>query len=189
MVSGGRKKVHTTYPDGWECVEEYDITTDLLLLRKTRKKSTLRGAGSWNVEIGEEGAARGATVSVGDEVEMIESSSNPVLVRVDTRDSFTWRIRNLMYPVDVYNITVDSEKQQLVVRTSNKKYFKRISIEDMERLNLELDPAAVTWKHANRTLVVSYKKPQGVLQAEATWKRERDKLKADKEGDVECSQQ
>ena len=34
-MSGGRKKVHTTWDDiGIEMVEEYDPTTDQLLLRK-----------------------------------------------------------------------------------------------------------------------------------------------------------
>ena len=36
-MSGGRKKVHTTWDDiGVEMVEEYDATTDQLLLRKVQ---------------------------------------------------------------------------------------------------------------------------------------------------------
>ncbi len=31
LVSGGRKKIHTTYQNGEEQVEEFDITTDELL--------------------------------------------------------------------------------------------------------------------------------------------------------------
>ncbi len=31
LVSGGRKKIHTTYQNGEEQVEEFDLTTDELL--------------------------------------------------------------------------------------------------------------------------------------------------------------
>jgi hypothetical protein len=38
IMSGGRKKVHTTWDDvGIEMVEEYDATTDQLLLRKVER--------------------------------------------------------------------------------------------------------------------------------------------------------
>jgi len=38
IMSGGRKKVHTTWDDiGIEMVEEYDATTDQLLLRKVKR--------------------------------------------------------------------------------------------------------------------------------------------------------
>jgi len=52
-----------------------------------------------------------------------------------------------------------------VVRTSNKKYFKRISVEDMERAKLPLSGGALTWSHENATLIIQYKKPAAVLQA------------------------
>jgi DPCD protein family len=45
----------------------------------------------------------------------------PQFTRRDTERSFQWRIRNLPYPADTYAVTVDEEKQQIVVRTSNKK--------------------------------------------------------------------
>jgi len=35
-----------------------------------------------------------------------------------------WRVRNLPYPKEVYEISVDQEKNQVVIRTTNKKYFK-----------------------------------------------------------------
>jgi hypothetical protein len=33
-------------------------------------------------------------------------------------------VRNLPYPKEVYEISVDQEKNQVVIRTTNKKYFK-----------------------------------------------------------------
>ena len=43
----------------------------------------------------------------------------PILTRTDAEDSFQWRIRNLPYPIDVYNVVIDN--QNIVVKTSNKK--------------------------------------------------------------------
>jgi hypothetical protein len=53
-----------------------------------------------------------------------------------------FRVRNLPYAKDVYMITVDHSTQQVVVRTTNKKYFKRISITDMKRFHIPLDEVA-----------------------------------------------
>ena len=50
----------------------------------------------------------------------------PVVSRVDTPREFCWRIRNLPYGPEVYAVT--AEGREIVVRTSNKKYFKRIQV-------------------------------------------------------------
>ena len=44
---GGKKRFHTTYADGVEMVEEYDASSDELLLRKWRQKALLGGEGKW----------------------------------------------------------------------------------------------------------------------------------------------
>ena len=44
----------------------------------------------------------------------------PVFVRKDTKAAFQWRIRNLPYPIETYNVTCDPE-QNVVIRTTNKK--------------------------------------------------------------------
>ena len=55
IVSGGRRKVHTTYEDGREMVEEFDVVTDELMLRKVRHAKTALGReGSWVYEVGDE---------------------------------------------------------------------------------------------------------------------------------------
>lgn len=38
---------------------------------------------------------------------------------------FEFRVRNLPYTADNFEVTIDDEKQQIVIRTKNKKYFKR----------------------------------------------------------------
>ena len=154
MMSGGRKKVHTTWDDiGIEMVEEYDATTDQLLLRKLRKETVGARESKWEIEVGEDSQAVGADAL------LVESSSQPSMTRKDTKDCFQWRVRNIEYPPEVYEITADTEKNQIVVRTTNKKWFKRISIPDMERMGLIVEQSGIKFTHANRTLVVSYTKP------------------------------
>ena len=54
IISGSRRKFHTTYKDGSEMVEEYDLKTNELLVRKNRKPSQLGGEGEWVFELGGE---------------------------------------------------------------------------------------------------------------------------------------
>ena len=54
VVRDGRRKVHTAYEDQSEMVEEFDLQTNKLLVRKTRKPTALGGEGNWEFEIGNE---------------------------------------------------------------------------------------------------------------------------------------
>jgi hypothetical protein len=54
IIAGDRRKIHTSFTEkGAEMVEEYDVHTDVLLLRKLRHKSSLGAWGPWVFEIGE----------------------------------------------------------------------------------------------------------------------------------------
>jgi hypothetical protein len=158
----GRKKVHTTNPDGSELVEEFDERTDVLLLRKSRRPPALGGEGEWVFEVGQ---ANEKAFDPHSDM-MRASSSNPIFLRKDTPEHFQWRVRNLAYPADVYSVTIDQERQQIVVRTSNKKYFKRIDVEDLSRLGLKLKDESLSWKHQHNTLIISYARPLEVVKAE-----------------------
>ncbi len=71
FVSGNRKTIHTTFSDGGELVEEYDVKTDELLLRKQRARTKLGGEGKWEYLVGD------APVHFNPEVStIVESSSN-----------------------------------------------------------------------------------------------------------------
>ena len=48
--------------------------------------------------------------------------AQPVFLRKDTKTSFQWRVRNLPYPSDVYNLSVEPAERFCVIRTSNKKW-------------------------------------------------------------------
>ncbi len=73
-------------------------------------------------------------------------------------------------------------------RATLHRYFKRIDIPEMDKLRLPLSDQALTWSHANNTLVVSYAKPLPVMQAEAQEREETNKIRP-QEGDVDCKQQ
>lgn len=162
VKADGRKKIHTTYADGYEMVEEFDERTDMLLVRKTRKASTLGGQGDWVYEVGQ--APEAAFDPSSDLLKA--SASNPVFLRKDTPECFQWRVRNLPYKPEVYSVTVDHDKQQIVVRTSNKKYYKRIDVPDLQRLGLSLKDESLSWKHQHSTLIISYARPAEVTAAE-----------------------
>eukprot|EP01059_Diplonema_ambulator_P033737 TRINITY_DN7198_c0_g1_i1.p1 TRINITY_DN7198_c0_g1~~TRINITY_DN7198_c0_g1_i1.p1 ORF type:complete len:195 (+),score=31.98 TRINITY_DN7198_c0_g1_i1:41-625(+) len=169
LIQGGVRKVHAQYNDSVELVEEFDVITDKLLVRKWRMGGKLGGEGKWEYEIGVD------RTSVGNEHLMI-SASSPSLSRTDTAKIFEWRIRNLPYPPDTYSVTVDSP-HEITVRTTNKKYFKKIMVPDMLRASLPLTPDSLSWTHAHNTLVISYVKPKEILQEEAVSAQERKTMK------------
>ncbi|WAR21965.1 DPCD-like protein [Mya arenaria] len=181
LVQDGRRKLHFTLQDGRELAEEYDLNTNELVVRKWRKKSTLGGTAKWEYEVGELLAPRSL-----DTDGLMESTSNPIFVRKDTVPAFQWRIRNLPYPLETYSITCD-EDQNIIIRTSNKKYYKKFRIPDLERCNIPLDQKCLSFAHANNTLIVSYKKPVQILDMEKALLVEFKKLKASKDGDVDCT--
>ena len=153
IVSGGRRKLHYLFPDQTELVEERDQGSNEVLLRKWKRPKEL-GNSTWEYEIGEEAKRFNP-----DEDLMQVSSSNPVFIRKDTAQRFEWRIRNLPYPKDTYIIEVDHQKQQIVLKTTNKKYYKRIDIPDLRRAGLEIAEEAIAWRYANNTVIISYDKP------------------------------
>jgi hypothetical protein len=120
----------------------------------------LGAKGEWQFEFGEDkqkGAAAAAAGSVGGGM-MRASGSTPVCVGKDQQEVWQWHIRNLPYAEDVYSVTVDEEKQQLVLRTSNKKYFKRIDVAPMRRAQLPLEDGAVGHSHSGSTLVIEVRR-------------------------------
>lgn len=182
LMQDGRRKVHYTFSSGMEMAEEYDAKTDELLIRKWRKKGTLGDTKPWEVEVGETATAPPLQKDSG----FMESMTNPVCVRRDKSEAFQWRIRNLPYPIDTYKLSIEDNK--IVVRTTNKKYFKKVEITDMDRLKLALDAEALTYAHANNTLLITYNKPAAIRDFEKALIKRLKKLKSD--GDVDqCKQQ
>ena len=180
-IAGGKRRLHYVFSEHLEMTEEYDMKSHDIQIRRWKRKGELGEKEDW--EIGEPAPKQ----SENPDSMIMASSSNPVFLRRDNLTEFQYRIRNLTYKSDVYNVTIDEEKDQIVVRTSNKKYFKRFEIPDLKRGNLKLVNKNLSWCHSNNTLIITYDKPQEVLKRE---KLLRDKFNAfnaknPKEGDFE----
>ncbi|XP_015271426.1 PREDICTED: protein DPCD [Gekko japonicus] len=186
LLGDGKRKIHYLFDNGKEMAEEYDMKTNQLLLRKWREKNALGAYGSWQVEVGEPTMPAVGTL---DRELIKESSTNPVFMRKDTKNSFQWRIRNLPYPKDVYSVSVEKDQRSCVIHTTNKKYYKKFSIPDLDRFQLPLDCSALSFTHANNTLIITYQKPPEILAAEEELQKELNKIKAANDGDGECKTQ
>ncbi|XP_046693546.1 protein DPCD [Silurus meridionalis] len=183
LISDGKRKVHYLFTDGTEMAEEYDMKTDALLSRRLRSKTRLGGQEAWQVEVGETGP------NLTETGEIKENSSNPVFMRKDNKTSFQWRVRNIPYPIETYEITVEPHERCCIIRTTNKKYYKKFNLPDLDRCQLPLESSALSFSHANNTLIISYKKPKEILGLEQELMRELKKLKGTNEGDVDCKTQ
>ena len=133
--------------------------------------------------------------------------------RCDTARDFVWRVRNVPWPAETYEVSVDAAAREVVLRTSNRKFFKRLRLPELDAAKppLPLSPAALTWQHEGTTLAICYRKPPQVLDAERAerqqarckWRGPRGRCssravlppqriaagKPEADGDVECKQQ
>lgn len=134
---GGSADIHTTEEDGWQIVDTYG------------EKTPPRVSPSPSPE-------RDLILS--------PSTSAPSLSREDTPEHFQWLVANISYPHSTYNVSVDTARQQIVIRTNNKKYFKRIDVPDLVEKGVQLENRALSWRHFQSTLIVSYQKPKNADQ-------------------------
>ena len=161
LINGDFIKFHTVYKDGTEIVEEYGIYSEEIESRRV-KKIGMTGKEQWTTEIGEDIKPRS-----NDEFLIRENDNNPLFIRKDTQKEFQWRIRNLKGDADNFMVECDKDKQQIVIRTKNKKYYKRFNIPDLERLNIKLDENLMKVNFVNNTLIISYTKPKEAIEAES----------------------
>ena len=173
LINGDFIKFHTVFKDGSEIVEEYGIYSEELESRRV-KKIGMTGKEQWTTEIGEEIKPRS-----NDEFLIRENDNNPLFIRKDTQKEFQWRIRNLKGDADNFMVECDKDKQQIVIRTKNKKYYKRFNIPDLERLNIKLDENLMKVNFVNNTLIISYTKPKEALEAESEILNEIRRIRAE----------
>jgi protein DPCD len=69
--------------------------------------------------------------------------------------------------LETYNVTVEPNHCEIIVRTTNKKYFKKLKIQELERCQLKPEQESVTTKHQHNTLIIAYKKPALIKDMEA----------------------
>lgn len=180
------KKIHYKFEDDKEMVEEYNVDTQVLLRRAWKVKGKLGGEGKWDVEIGD--PIPEATPHI-ETAEIVESTDQPIVSRRNTRVNLEWRIRNLPYPIETYSVSANNEEKHIVVRTTNKKYFKKLQVPELMRLNVPLEQANIQFSHQFNTLIIVYKKPQQLLDLDKDWFEELKKVKAVKDIPNECQTQ
>eukprot|EP00388_Colpodella_angusta_P046927 GDKK01071100.1.p1 GENE.GDKK01071100.1~~GDKK01071100.1.p1 ORF type:complete len:184 (-),score=44.83 GDKK01071100.1:27-578(-) len=169
LTIGNVKRVTSIWSNGAEMVEEFDVQSGALLSRRKKAASSpLTGEAKWVWEVGQQ--------PVKEESDLIAvSSANPIFMRIDSSDSFQWRVRNIPYPSETYNIVIDHDDQKIVIKTTNKKYYKRIDVPDLKRVGLVLEDSRLSWTYRQNTLIVSYTKPLLVLEQERASLREAEK--------------
>ena len=181
MVQGSIRKVHYEFGNDIEMAEDYDMKTGELLIRKWKKSSKIGKKSDWEYEVGAPPMNQKSDL-------LWESSSTPKAFRQDNKSHYSWRVQPLPWPMSNYKISV--EENNIIIRTENKKYYKKLRVEDMDRYKLPLLARHVNCAHANCTLMISYEKPPNVLQLEQEIYSELCKVKPIQDGDMEgCKQQ
>lgn len=66
-----------------------------------------------------------------------------------------WRIRNLPYPLETYSVTADKDNKSLIVRTTNKKYYKKLNIPELVRTMLLPEQEHIQFTHKYNTLIIT----------------------------------
>ena len=70
-------------------------------------------------------------------------------MRKDVLESYQWRIRNLPYPIETYILEVDPVKQEIIIKTTVKKYYKKFDIPDLKRMNIKLNKDNLSHTYKN----------------------------------------
>ncbi|KAM3964946.1 protein DPCD [Aphomia sociella] len=180
------KKIHYKFEDAKEMVEEYNLDTQVLLRRAWKVKGKLGGEGKWDVEIGDPIPDATPNIEVAD---IVESKDQPIVTRRNTRINLEWRIRNLPYPIETYSISANNEEKCIIVRTTNKKYYKKLQVPELARLGLPIEQANIQSTHQYNTLIIMYKKPQQLLDMDKDWYEELKKVTPIKDVPSECKAQ
>ena len=169
IAVSNKVKVQTDWPNGLECYEEYNQTVTHALLRKWRAPGRLGGRGKWEFEFGKppsRGAAKGGKGGAAAASLMINASRNPTFIAGEEPTALVWRIRNIPYPKEVYQIEVADHGQRIVLRTTNRKYYKRFHAAAITRAGEKIKADRITLDYSNNTLVIRYEKPMVVRKLE-----------------------
>lgn len=173
MISGNMRKVFYKFPDGHQMAEEYSMDTGVVQKRAWRKCKQLMGEPEWEVELGEDPRKLGASGEKDDirnedgSFTVKISNTEPILSKRITKKNIEWRIRNLPYPIDVYEVKADVDKRAIVVRTTNKKYYKVIAVPDLDRCGALPVQGNISIHHQYNTLIITYRKPDILCEMEA----------------------
>ena len=178
-VGGYKQIMYVDNKTGNDVMEICELDTGILVARRERSKTIYGAQNQWEVTYGQ-------VPNEKKDVETIElSDKNPVFFRQDTPTQWAWRVRQIPYPPENYEVTVDEAKNQIVIRTKNKKYFKRIDAPNGEKMV----PSEVNWNWNFNTLVVTHNKPPRVIAQDKDWQQWRVKLPCREDNEPDCKTQ
>ena len=151
MITGKIRKIHYTFPNGKEMVEEYSMETGVVQRRCWKLSKELMGDPKWEIELGEELNIPGKDPSFS----VREDNESPTLTKRITKKNIEWRIRNLPYPIENYQVSADPDKNCIIVRTTNKKYYKIITVPELERCSIQPKQENIAIFHQYSTLIIT----------------------------------
>ncbi|XP_055845758.1 protein DPCD [Episyrphus balteatus] len=167
MISGRVRKVFYKFVDGRQMAEEYSLDTGVIQKRAWKKSKNLMGEADWELELGEVPNLKLNTENPDEGFIVRQSETEPILSKRVTKHNIEWRIRNLPHPIETYQVTADETKRAIIVRTTNKKYYKTIEVPELERCSLLPEQDNISIHHQYNTLIITYKKPQLLCEMEA----------------------
>ena len=158
-----------------EIVEICEFDTGKLIARKEREKSLTGMDNEWSWTYGAPNEAKS-------EKQFGETTQNPVFMRTDTDTHFQWYVKYIPYPADNYQITVDEEKNNYVIKTNNKKYFKVVHAPE----NIHFNKKLLEWAWSKNTLIIRYPKTKEDIENEKKERSNRLKIPFEEENDPNC---
>ncbi|XP_014280426.1 protein DPCD [Halyomorpha halys] len=182
LVQDGKRKVHYKFQDGEEMAEEYNLDTNVILRRAWKRGNNLSKKNQWEIEVGDPDPDTSSLDTIG----LKENCNTPYVIKRITSTALEWRIRNLSYPIEVYSVLADPDSKCIIVKTSNKKYYKKITVPELERVNLAPDQKRIEYTYKFGTLIITYKKPPEVLKLERQVLEELQNVQTIKDGDLPC---
>lgn len=186
LLGNNVKKIHYKLPDGREMVEEYNLDTGVLSKRAWKTNNTIYKKVEWEVEVGDPFSEK-VDENI-DQIGIKESENSPFVAHRITKLKLEWRIRNLPYDISVYQVTVDMNEKVIIVRTTNKKYFKKIPILEYQRLDVKPNSYSLKFSHAHNTLIITLDKAAEYIAHEKQIQEELKNVKVIDNADIDCKQ-
>eukprot|EP00520_Triparma_pacifica_P013793 CAMPEP_0118644834 /NCGR_PEP_ID=MMETSP0785-20121206/7163_1 /TAXON_ID=91992 /ORGANISM="Bolidomonas pacifica, Strain CCMP 1866" /LENGTH=198 /DNA_ID=CAMNT_0006536645 /DNA_START=125 /DNA_END=717 /DNA_ORIENTATION=- len=173
----GRLRVQTTYDgSGVEMVEEWGSDVNLLS-RRWRERGMMGKEGEWEWEIGTPAVKNDGNGNGGGSGGVIKASDvNPVWIGKDSTAQFVYCLTKCPWKVENYTVTYDEDKDEFVLRTKNRKFYKRWRVPGLVRLGIKGEGLEVQVEHkgdGEDVLLIKIEKPERVREEERRRRDER----------------
>ena len=156
-------------------VEICDINSGILIARKQRENSLSGKNNEWEWTYG-------APHEANTDKSLAEATQNPIFMRTDTETHFQWYVKYIPYPTDNYDISVNEEANNYIIKTKNKKYFKIVHAPDSIHFNKNL----LEWAWTKNTLIIRYPKTKEDIEKEKEERKFRLSIPLEEENDPNC---